>query len=193
MRWLLVFGLLSLSVCCKTADSSVDIQQTEPEVKQTPIVISKRKFNHSLKLTSEYDRFKDETQTTISDVVYRTIDKKVRTNNLMIVLIVKATTKGQKPSRPENINIYFIVAGAKENYFDDPPLMVLADNQRINLGVFESNTFEKGQGITKDISTDDFLRIVSSDKVEMRLDRVEFALTTEQMEGLRDLASRFQD
>ncbi len=197
MRLLLTLGLIIISIGCQRANSPVVVkpvtaQSVEPEVKQTPSVISKRKFNHSLKIVSEYDRFKDETQTTVSDIVYKRIDKKIRTNNLVIVLIAKTTTKGQKPSRPETVNFYFIVAGAKENYFDDPTLLVLADGQRINLGVFESKLFET-QALTRDISTDDFLRIASSNKVEMQLDRVEFALTTEQLEGLRDFASRFQD
>lgn len=163
------------------------------------MIPARRKFSHKVKITTEYDRFSNET-TIGTDYIKRVY--KGRDHYIAMRAYFSYAGAGVSDAPPSFVHLAFASESSRWKYLDPPALLVLADSQRLNLDVVErvdsETRYIRDVGVATfeylDIAvpTSRFLQIINASSVEMQLGQAEIPLKDEHLEVLRDLASRIQ-
>jgi hypothetical protein len=144
-------------------------------------------YSHPYEITEEYDRFKDQTVVTLRPRGAEFL----RGRSLAWSYLFS----GNEPALPEVVLLTVFSGGDTWKYIDCHDLSILVDdNHAMNLpsdwdGQVEDNG-DVGEWVMVGLAIDEFLEIVNATKVELKLCNDEFALSSDQMEALRDVASR---
>jgi hypothetical protein len=190
---LLLAGLLSL-ICSALAAEGVFGRQ--PLTQQPDISIpAKRKFDHKIKIKADYDKFSDSTDVQMMHTeVYNNRGQKIYMTALF-------TYQGRTPSKPRVVTLAFNSTSPDWQFLRQRDLTVLAGGRKAGPGKMELvNTRIEDSGrvtetVSMDVPVNDFLYMINSGTVEIQLSGfgvAEFSLSFEQLEALRDFASRMQ-
>lgn len=141
-------------------------------------------YQHGYEVTEEFDRFTEVTNVTLGeafDRVWNRVQAEEPARSLHVVYSYEGTT----PAVPPVVLLAFMLTPKC-----DTVRFLLDDGIHMN----PTTTYEEGaEAVCVRLTSREFLQIVNSNKVEVRLCSDEFALTSEQMEALRDVASRIQE
>ena len=148
-------------------------------------------YDHgSIEVTEEYDRFSDFTFVNLTSEVgwmYGPEDG----------LYVICGYDGTSPSIPLFVEIGFQSSSDDWDYLDCHSVYFLIDDSiRLHPDTEHDGTVGNGwvlEMVSMYLDTSDFLKIVNAEKVEVSLCNDEFTLTDNQMEALRDAASRMRE
>lgn len=173
----------------------------QPDSQEVSLSIpAKRKFSHKAKITTEYDKFSDET-TIGTDYMRRVYQGR---DHYLALRAYFSYSGASTPSRPPRyVHLVLASESSRWQYLDPPSLILLTDGERLNLGVMERADSEtryiRGVGVSVfeyldvAVPTATFLQIVNASQVEAQVGGdVEFTLKSEHLEALRDLASRMR-
>lgn len=190
-----VIGVL-LSACSgpqHASDSTVQTNTPQPLVTPLPtpesLSIPKPPFRHGFSIETKYDKFKDHTKVSLGCKVY--------TNGpFALFLDASGTYPQQTPTPPETVKFGLVAFSGKIKYQKSRHLIVLADGRRFDLGDLDHNTDPESdpfvfETMLTSVAFKTLLQIVNSKSVEMQLNDIEFKLSSENLEALRDFASRF--
>jgi hypothetical protein len=147
------------------------------------------RYSHTYVVKEEFDRFKNQTSV---DLVPKTADYRRGPNNLSVSYEYAGTT----PAIPPFVSVWLVYQADTWEYLKCYGLTWLLDG-RTTLSPKTNHEGDVGRGyvleiITSLIPVSQFLQIVNAKTVEGKLCNTEFALTIEQMEALRDVASRMR-
>ena len=183
-------GLLVLTACNPSQITKSEATSSQAD---TLPFISKRKFNHTKEITTTYDRFKGET------TVELTLEKvnSYKSEGHFYFIGFSFTYPEQTVITPKDV-LLTVSSFSDEKRFserDTLDVIILADGQRFILGKMNLSKTENlkliyQETLTLAIPYASYIKIASSNDVEMRLGETEFSLTQEQIEALRDLGSR---
>jgi hypothetical protein len=152
---------------------------------------ARRTFHHSLTIKTHYDRFKDQT---LIDTDY---DPYPRTFPSMHIRAFFGFTGRTLTTTPETVFFEIMSASDEAKFAGEPPdLTALVDGQRMPLGKMYRSNFEVSEAgavyeyLVTTLKTPDFFKLVNARSLEMQVGFDEFKFTDDQLEALRDLASR---
>lgn len=203
---LLFAGVLTITCVSFAAaqDSEVDdlirrAAETALRRKSTTLPVvdipTKRKFNHKIKIKTQYDKFDDTTNVQMMHtLLYHQRRQK-------IYMAAGFTYMGSIPSRPRIVTLAFNSTASEWQYLRRRVITILADGRKVGPVEMEllHTRIESGGLVTEvvsvDVPTDVFLFLVSASDVQIQLSgfgSAEFSLHYEQLEALRDFASRMQ-
>ena len=168
----------------------------QPTIQQPNISIpAKRKFDHKIKIKTDYDKFNDTTDVQMMHTeVYNVRGRKISMNALY-------SYPGRTPSKPRVVTLAFNSTSPEWQFLRERNLTILADGRKAGPGRMEliNTRIEDSGRVTETVSMDipviDFLFAINSGTVEIQLSGfgvAEFSLSYEQLEALRDFASRMQ-
>lgn len=168
----------------------------QPTTQQPNISIpARRKFDHKIKIKTDYDKFSDSTDVQMMHTeVYHARGRKISMNALY-------SYSGRTPSKPRVVTLAFNSTSPEWQFLRERNLTILAGGRKAGPGRMELiNTRIEDSGrvtetVSMDIPVNDFLFAVNSGAVEIQLSGfgvAEFSLSYEQLEALRDFASRMQ-
>ena len=177
------------------ATSEAAVPTPTPTVNPYELIPPRGEYNHTLLITEEYDKFDDVTDVVLGEDELSTVTY----YNGMRNLIVSYSYEGTTPTIPSVVAwAVYGVSDTQEFEGCSKIQFLLDDTVRIepflDEGYFGSalNTLDFLEAVTVVLKGEDFLRIVNADKVDMRVCTEDFTLSENQMEALRDLASRMQ-
>ena len=158
----------------------------------------KKGFQHLSDIVTQYDKAKDETKVELKRMTVRTI-MEPRAHTLH--LTVYYTYPGKTPSKPKEVVVGFVSASNNRDrkFQDNRNLTAELDGKAVKFGPFEliesrmmPTYFKEVLGLY--VPFDDFFHIVDNNRetLTMSLGNVRFELTRENMNALRDLASRVE-
>ncbi|HEY0006375.1 MAG TPA: hypothetical protein VGB17_16455 [Pyrinomonadaceae bacterium] len=151
------------------------------------------KYKHHKPIETKYDKFKDETRVRVK---YLSV-----TNKKLGAIDISATYyyQGQTPSKPDSITLSFSSTSREWAFLNNRELAIIADGQRflyddaalvnarLNSGPYVESVSER---LSVPLPLADFLKIINSKSVQMKLGRFDFSLAQDHLEALRDFASR---
>lgn len=186
---LITFSLYSDSGMPTRSNTNIDAERG----KQKPPSdhIPPRAFRHNVKVEESYDKFLG-----INSIDARHMQV---AGTLPEGIQMSAMFMFKSNKERGSFALTFIVAGKYASMMehsspDTRLLLAVADGQRIELGtvkVVDSRTDTDVYLLaTPDIPKQTFIQLVSAQEVDMRLGSHEFELTEEQLEAMRDVASR---
>ena len=147
----------------------------------------RKQYNHNFEVTEEYDRIQD---VTVAALALRVQDG----YKLPGGLVAFFEYKGTQPAIPAFVEFGFISTSADWQYLTCHNLALLLDGETRLAPKTEQMGDVITGGVVETIATrlpvSDFLKIVNAKQVEGKVCNTEFTLTSEQMEALRDVASR---
>jgi len=198
----LVLACVSLTSAQNSQDDEIRRMAAEtvfgrqPATQQPNVSIpATRKFNHKIKIKTDYDKFSDSTDVQMMHTeVYNIRGRKISMNALY-------SYPGRTPSKPRVVTLAFNSISPEWQFLRERYLTILAGGRKAGPGQMELiNTRIEGSGrvtetVSMDIPVDDFLYMINSGTVEIQLSgfgSAEFSLSYEQLEALRDFASRMQ-
>ncbi|HZQ11022.1 MAG TPA: hypothetical protein VFD70_30910 [Anaerolineae bacterium] len=161
------------------ATSTPDFEQRIPP---------RQDYKHGYEIKEEYDRFKRITKVSLEP---RFSDTKKRPGALAVLYSYPETT----PTIPSEVDVAFLSVHDDWEYLECHDLTFLIDNQPLKVKTDHDGSVGSGyvvETVAGYINTDDFLTLVNAQKVEGQLCRDEFVLTNDQMNALKDVASRMQ-
>jgi hypothetical protein len=146
-------------------------------------------FKHTYEITEVFDRF---TSKTVVSLAPKQAELRRGPNNISAFFSYVGTT----PTVPSSVLLGLVQVADTWEYLRCYSLTWLLDG-RNTLNPKTEHTGEVGsgfvvEGIASSVAIDDFLQILRAKKVEGKLCNTEFALSNEQMEALRDFASRMR-
>jgi hypothetical protein len=162
---------------------------------QSPPIPVKRKFNHKIKIETKYDKFSD---TTDVQMMHTEVFSAHGREAQRITMTVLFTYQGETPAKPGRVTIAFNSMSPEWKYLRERDLTIIADGKKAGTVTTEliNTRIERDGSVTETLSiwmaTDVFLFMVNAGDVEMKLGAAEFSLHSEQLEALRDFASRMQ-
>jgi len=163
---------------------------TPPAVTQIP---PRGTYKHTYTVTEEFDRFGDKTVVVLPPQPWEIWKERPPGPG---GLQVTYSYPGTAPTLPSEVYLGLVSLVDTWQYLDCHNLTLLLDGRvRMPLKaehdgrVWAGSLRETVYGI---LSVNEFLQIVNAKKVEGQLCNTEFVLSTDQMEALRDLASRMQ-
>jgi len=177
------------------SDSTAKTNTPQPLVTPLPtpgsLNIPKPPFNHGFSIETKYDKFKDHTKVSLSCKVYSK-------GPFALFLDAGGTYPQQTPAPPETVKFGLVAFSSKIKYQKSRHLIVLPDGQRFDLGELDHNTDPESdpfvfETMLTSVAFKTLLQIVNSKSVEMQLNDIEFKLSSENLEALRDFASRFAE
>jgi hypothetical protein len=147
------------------------------------------KYKHGYKITEEFDRFKGNTVVALDT---RPAEYSRGPGSLSVLYAYKGNT----PVVPSEVYFRLVSEADDWQYLKCHMLTLLLDDQ-ISMEPKTEHDGSVGNGyvlefVMSALSVDEFLQIVNAKKVEGKLCNTEFVLSKEQMEALRDIASRMQ-
>lgn len=169
-------------------------------------VPAKRKYNYPGKIESTYDKSKDETM-----VFFRLMPISAGRNldweGLTVVsderldVSMYFTYPGQKLATPKWVGMGIKSSIYEPKQYGDYTLTIVRDNHAINVGrmtvhkrgeirISPQRPTVKIQLLEASIPYEEFLSIANAKKVKLRIGHREFPLDPENLEAIRDLASR---
>jgi hypothetical protein len=156
----------------------------------TPDILSrippKKAYNHNHKVDVSYDKIRDETVVSI--------DSKVLLGATPNHILAVYWNKGQTIVVPDTIDFNFGSSSDTWQFLRISSVAWLVDdNKRFSYKAIHDGTVGSGyviEWIDMSIPLADFLDIVNAKKVEVQVSTYQFALTGEQLEALKDFASR---
>jgi hypothetical protein len=168
----------------------------QPTSQQVNVSIpAKRKFDHKIKIKTDYDKFSDSTDVQMMHTeVYNKLGRKISMNALY-------SYPGHTPSKPRVVTLAFNSTSPEWQFLRERDLTILAGSRKAGPGRMELiNTRIEDSGrvtetVSMDIPVNDFLFAINSGTVEIQLSGfgvAEFSLSYPQLEALRDFASRMQ-
>jgi hypothetical protein len=206
IKILAVLFLLVGGIACNrersTSELSANSNANVPTVSPTPegstaingnglAPPARRIFHHSLTIKTHYDRFKDQT---LIDTDY---DPYPHTFPSMHIRAFFGFNGRTLTTTPDTLFFEIMSASDEAKFAGEPPqLTALVDGQRMSLGNMYRSNFEVSEAgavyeyLVTTLKTQDFFKLVNSRSVEMQVGIDEFKLTENQLEALRDLASR---
>ena len=172
------------------------------EIRSDFDIPEKRKFNHppfsesygsAFRLQQKYDKFKNKTIVSLSldlkPSKIRYSSNKLAFNSFFFYL-------GEKVKTPSFVMIAFQSTTDDWEYLRSHELTFLIDDKPLEIGTLKhKGSVGKGyviEFLSKLIPLSHFLMIVNSKKVDGKLFTTEFRFTEEQLEALRDYASRMK-
>lgn len=173
----LIFAILA--ACGQTPQSS-------PSSKSKVQLPPRGEYRHPYKIDYKYDKFKDFSAMQLDDMI---ISKDLKLNAYFLY-------KGNDMKvTPPLVHLRFLSKSTNWKYLDHSSLdLILNDNIRLNLGNLKHDgTVGSGyvlEFMYADLPVETFLQIATAQKVEGKLFTTEFTLKPEQIEALKDLASR---
>jgi hypothetical protein len=149
----------------------------------------KEKFGSPFRLEKKYDKFKNTTSISI-DLKLTQISEDLSISSFFI-------SDGKKIKTPDKVILMITSKSENWNYLNNSDLVFIVDDEIIDLGEMK-RTGSVGKGyvlefLSTTVSIETFLKIINGNKVEGRLFTTEFKLTDEQLEALRDYASRMKE
>ena len=160
-----------------------------PTPQLTNLIPARGSYSHSYKITEEFDRFYGVTNVVL---LPDAVDAKDNPQgSLVVVYHYNETT----PAPPDLISLAFASFHDDWQFLECHNLTLLVDGRSMPLETTYDGSVESGfvsEQVISEITLRDFLTIVNANKVEGQLCRMEFELTSSQMEALRDVASRMQ-
>lgn len=162
-----------------------------PSPTNTPQVAipARGEYQHAYDVTEEFDRFKGETLVKL-DPRYSETTSGPRS------LFVSYTYEGNTPAPPPFVGMALFTSSDEWMYLKCHSLaFLLDDTMPIELETEHDGDVGSGyviEYVSSFLSLEEFLQIVNAQKVEGKLCNDEFQFTDEQMEALRDVASRMQ-
>jgi hypothetical protein len=162
---------------------------------------AKRTFKHDGKFETKYDRFEDETIVRVGITLSKPSNPNYEIIGPILSMVAGFSYRGQVlQTSPRFITLgfqLFIYVGNRRFqgiFNDNDKLIVLADGERLTATMRREVLTDNAGGIYENASTSfdylDFLRIANSKNVEMRAGTREIKLSENDLEALRDLASR---
>lgn len=165
-----------------------------PIPEETPIPTLKQlipprlPYVHSYQIAEEYDRFKGRT------VVDLAPDYGEMTSLRQGSLWVNYSYDGQTPSPPATLVFALWSVNDDWEYLNCHSLNFLIDGSPLQVDTERKGEVLSGGRVSETImstlATKDFLKLVNAKLVEGKLCNTEFKLSAEQMQGLKDVASR---
>jgi hypothetical protein len=155
------------------------------------LVPPKRRFDHKIKITTEYDKFRERTDVQLAHTEVFRKGYKLRMTALY-------SYPGDSPSVPRSVTLAFNSTAPEWKHLRDTHITILADGRRygparlvlVNARIEARGNVTEAVAVT--VGVESFLRIVNSGSVEMRVGDAEFSLEYKLLEALRDFASRMQ-
>jgi hypothetical protein len=176
-----------------TQTASVPTPTDTPQLITTPeadtSIPPRGTYVHHFKITETFDRFSGLTNVLLLALQYPGMGRA----NLAVTYLYEGST----PYAPTLVGFMLAYESASWTYADCHDLTLLLDG-RIRLlprTEYSGKVQDDGsvaENITSRLPVNEFLQIVNAKKVEGKLCNSEFVLTDEQMEALRDVASRMQ-
>ena len=160
-----------------------------PTSELTSLIPARGAYSHSYKITEEFDRFNGTTNVVLLPDAADTVDNPQ--GSLAVVYHYNGTT----PVPPGLVLLAFSSWHDDWQFLECHDLTLLVDGRSMPLETTHDGSVESGfvsEQVISEITLRDFLTIVNANKVEGQLCRMEFELTSSQMEALRDVASRMQ-
>jgi len=170
-----VVGLCVLPVLAQKAKTPIVRKAVESRLKPP----ATRKFDHSMELTSEFDKFKNSTKVAL----------RIPGNESGAAYFAFFFTGEKLATPPKDILFQYF---ENEDSFLLPvtDFIVLADGTRLRLRLTQLPAVgAKAQFFTK-LNYLTFLRIANSANVEMKIGQTEITFSSEAIEALKDFASR---
>lgn len=167
-----------------------------PQATNTPddfsLIPPRKNYNHTFEVTEEYDNIKGYTAVSLvpkqSDVLLQ--------NHKQAHLFLTYVYDSQSPAIPDVVILQFVSASEDWSYLNCHDINLLIDStERIAFenehdgNVLTGFVVEILRGF---LTPTQFLRIVNANKVEGKICNDGFILTSEQMEALKDVASRMK-
>lgn len=155
----------------------------------------RRHYNHSVKITTDYDRFKDAT-TIQQEPINLTEPGTLQVHTLQLSTIFRY--KGQSFTMPSEIALLFVSRSPGWKFLDSRHLRVIAGEKRFDFG--EATRVKSEVLGARDVlemllvmvPLPDYLAMVAAEKIEMQLGTLEFMVSGECLEAMTDLASRLR-
>lgn len=173
------------------AVTNTPIATATPVPTSTPsvaaLIPAKRVFNHKYNIKVEYDKFKDQTSVSLTP---RLEAVGAKPNQLQVIFI----SKGTNIRVPTEVFWEFVSTSNDWQFLRISRASFLLDGaKRLSLDASQDGNVGRGyviEFINLHIPLADFLSIVNAKKVECQVSVQEFSLSDEQLEALRDFASR---
>lgn len=164
-------------------------------IETAPKIPPWKRYQHSAEIKTNYDKFKDRTF-----VMHEQIPAGATAwfGNDTLHIQTGFSYEGKSVHMPSSIVMLFHSKSTDWKFLRSPSLIILADGNRFDLGKVvraDSKVLAPKQVyemLAVEIPVNIFLKIVNSSKVECQLGVMEFELTEERLETLRDLASRLR-
>lgn len=167
--------------------ASATLAQTSRGVLSVPV---KRVFNHQREITVEYDRIVNVTVVSLK-IPYPKISavpNQIQAN---------ASYTGTKPILPDAVSLSFVTNSPEKQFPTQfAGTALLDDTTRHSFLLGNVPQFGKGyviEALLTRMPMQEFLRMLNAKKVEMKIFTSEFQLEDEQLEALRDFASRLSE
>jgi len=146
-------------------------------------------YKHKYEIVEEYNRFNGRTEVTL----HPRISEYERGPNNWLVFY---NYPGEKPAVPDAVGVVLSSASDTWEYLKCHSFDLLLDGQTaLHPPTGHDGTIGDGyviEHVMMELQLDEFLQLVNAQKVEAMLCGTEFVLSGEQMEALRDVASRMQ-
>lgn len=178
---------ISLALCCAIPALAQDTTLTPPP---------KRKFRHHEKIDTTYDKTKDETLVRLDRMSISEEGVEPTTLKNRLLMTVFFTYPGKVPSAPQSVIVAFLSIGKGAVYSKDRNLTFYANQERLDVGAMDliERQVLGYQNIREILSLpmtyEMFLRIVKAQRVRLELGTTIWNLSENQLEALRDTASR---
>ena len=178
-----------------------------PSIAQSPRNVPvKRKYDYSGKIESKYDKSKDETL-----IFFRLMPVSAGGNlewegitvasDERLGLLMYFTYQGQTLITPKWVGMGIESGVYEPKQYDDYTLTIVCDNQTIHIGKMTVNDIGerryaprrptvKFQRLEVSLPYEHFLSMANAKKVKLRIGHKEIPLDRENLEAIRDLASR---
>lgn len=180
-----IFATQTASV--PTATSTLVATSTPPPI--SDLIPPKRQFNHSYEIKTEYDKFKDVTEVALHPIID---DINAKPNNLLVGF----QYSGTQFSMPDHIYFYVMTYSKEWQFLSVKEInFLLDDTERMRFDAQHKGTVGSGyvlEDILSSIPTRDFIKMVNAKRVALQVQSSDAELSAEQMEALRDLASRLR-
>lgn len=190
---IVLVGLLglgfSLFSSVQTTTRSDPDRHAETVQESSPIRIPPRAFRHNIKIEEKYDKFLG-----INSIG---TEKMIVAGSYPEAIQMSPMFAFKSDKERGEFMLTFIVVGKYASIMEHSSpnvraLLAVADGQRIDLGTLDVVDSMRSVYLlqTPFIPKQTFLRLVSAKEVEMQLGDQTFKLTEEQLEAMRDVASR---
>lgn len=156
----------------------------------------KQKFYHNANIETVYNKEKDETKVELKRMSVSVV---TFPNNPQLHLTAYFTYPGKDRAKPESVVLGFVAFSTNHvwKFKDERDLFAMLGSEKLSLGTAELLDSRNQSDYVKEVMAmyvpfETFVRVVNFDKdrLNMQLGNVKFELKKNELEALRDLASR---
>ncbi len=182
-----VLGVLLVLLCFTSASAQDNKEKSK-----------KRGYQHLSDIITQYDKAKDETKVELKRMAVRPV---MEPRAHVLYMTAYYIYPGKTPSKPKEVVIGFVSNSNNRDrkFQESSDLTANLDGKEIKFGPFELIDARSMPGFFKEVlgffaPFDDFFHLVDNNKdaLSMSLGKVRFDLTRDNLEALRDLASRIE-